>query len=290
MDYRTFEAKCKAILNKSGMNFTKKQKLIVEAIYHLKDGLTDGKIASHIMDTWQKTLFLGDVATTIKVLEQAHLLDTDNQRDYRLAFDSASPRADITCHKAKPTSVESEVVHSFVNGITDKNAIFDDVHQYFPDADKQYVEHIIDAYNLLIHSIKVSEAVKNLLSDVSFIDQNESLILSLAKLYFQADSIELENNENIVIRKEVLIPRLTDDQAPKINETDLIRKVLQKVKYDKLRDDDIIKLSELRKYQKYQELSALLLHAIDCRTSVKTLDDSEMTMGIFELKRFLETL
>jgi len=139
-----------------------------------------------------------------------------------------------------------------------------------------------DAYALLFESFRVSQEVKDLLKEKIFLEQNEGLVLELARLLFLADSIEIYDNE-IVVRKK--ISRI---EEPKIPVDDIIYRYLIKIKYDKLSDVDISKLNELQQYPSYLKLHQLLSRAIDQR--VKVIDvkhDTILKMSINELEVFL---
>lgn len=55
-----------------------------------------------------------------------------------------------------------------------------------------------DAYSLLLESSRVSQEIKDLISNQEFLDQNQNIIIDLARLLFLADSIEIYDNEIIV--------------------------------------------------------------------------------------------
>ena len=139
-----------------------------------------------------------------------------------------------------------------------------------------------DAYALLFESFRVSQEVKNLLMEKSFLEQNEGLILELARLLFLADSIEIENDE-IVVRKKV-----SRIEEPVIPIDDIIYRYLIKIKYDKLSDTDISKLNELQQYPSYILLHKFLSLAIDQRVRIENIEhDPSLKMSITELEAFL---
>jgi len=139
-----------------------------------------------------------------------------------------------------------------------------------------------DAYALLFESFKVSQEVKNLLKEKAFLEQNEGLVLELARLLFLADSIEIDEDE-IIVRKKV-----SRIEEPVIPVDDIIYRYLIKIKYDKLSDADISKLNELQQYPSYVLLHKLLSLAIDQRVKVKGVEtDTSLKMSINDLEVFL---
>lgn len=139
-----------------------------------------------------------------------------------------------------------------------------------------------DAYALLLESFRVSQEVKNLLNEKAFLEQNEGLILELARLLFLADSIDIENDE-IVVRKKV-----SRIEEPVIPVDDIIYRYLIKIKYDKLSGTDISKLNELQQYPSYIQLHKLLSLAIDQRVKIKQVEhDTSLKISIHELEVFL---
>jgi hypothetical protein len=143
-------------------------------------------------------------------------------------------------------------------------------------------EKFNDAYNLILSSIRVSEEVKNLLKEGLFLEENQGLVLDLAKLLFLVDSIEIENDE-IVARKKV--SRIKEPVIPIDN---IIYRYLLKIKYDKLYDTDILKLNELQQYPSYATLYKLLNLAIDQKVKIKqVLNDANFKMSISSLEVFL---
>lgn len=139
-----------------------------------------------------------------------------------------------------------------------------------------------DAYALLFESFLVSQEVKDLLKEKAFLEQNEGLVLELARLLFLADSIEIDDNE-IVVRKKV-----SRKKEPIIPVDDVIYRYLVKIKYDKLSDSDIIKLNELQQYPSYVQLHKLLSLSIDQKVKVKQIkNDTGLKMSINELEAFL---
>jgi len=139
-----------------------------------------------------------------------------------------------------------------------------------------------DAYALLFESFRVTQEVKDLLKEKAFLEQNENLVLELARLLFLADSVEIENDE-IVVRKKV-----SRIKEPVIPIDDIIYRYLIKIKYDKLSDTDISKLNELQQYPSYIQLHKLLSLAIDQRVKVKHVEhDTSLKMSINELEVFL---
>ncbi|WP_152184896.1 hypothetical protein [Sulfurimonas indica] len=140
-----------------------------------------------------------------------------------------------------------------------------------------------DAYALLFESFKVSQEVKNLLKEKGFLEQNQGIVLELARLLFLADAIEINNNE-IIARKT--ISRIKEPVIP-IN--DIIYRYLIKIKYDTLSEADILKLNELQQYPSYSRLYKLLTLAIDQTVQIKQIEnDNNFKLSIDELEVFLK--
>jgi len=140
-----------------------------------------------------------------------------------------------------------------------------------------------DAYSLLLESSRVSQEIKDLISNQEFLDQNQNIIIDLARLLFLADSIEIYDNE-IIVKKTV-----SKIQEPNIPVNDIIYRYLIKIKYDKLLENDISKLNELQQYPSYSRLYKLLTLAIDQTMQIKQIeDDSDFKLSIDELEVFLK--
>ena len=140
-----------------------------------------------------------------------------------------------------------------------------------------------DAYSLLLESSRVSQEIKDLISNQEFLDQNQNIIIELARLLFLADSIDIDNNE-IIVKKTV-----SKIQEPNIPVNDIIYRYLIKIKYDKLLENDILKLNELQQYPSYSRLYKLLTLAIDQTMQIKQIeDDNDFKLSIDELEVFLK--
>lgn len=140
-----------------------------------------------------------------------------------------------------------------------------------------------DAYSLLLKSSRVSQEIKDLISNQEFLDQNQNIIIELARLLFLADSINIDNNE-IIVKKTV-----SKIQEPNIPVNDIIYRYLIKIKYDKLLENDILKLNELQQYPSYSRLYKLLTLAIDQTMQIKQIeDDNDFKLSIDELEVFLK--
>jgi hypothetical protein len=139
-----------------------------------------------------------------------------------------------------------------------------------------------NALQLILNSSIVTDEVKELLRDTSFLEQNDGIIINLARLIFLADSISIGNNE-IVVRKSV-----TKQQEPKIDIENIIYRYLLKIKHDTIIDADISKLNELKQYKSYQKLYQLLNLAMDQKTKVKKVpNDNGLKMTLANLEMFL---
>ena len=140
-----------------------------------------------------------------------------------------------------------------------------------------------DAYSLLLESSRVSQEIKDLISNQEFLDQNQNIIIDLARLLFLADSIEIYDNE-IIVKKTV-----SKIQEPNIPVNDIIYRYLIKIKYDKLLENDILKLNELQQYPSYSRLYKLLTLAIDQTVQIKQIEnDNDFKLSIDELEVFLK--
>jgi len=140
-----------------------------------------------------------------------------------------------------------------------------------------------DAYSLLLESSRVSQEIKDLISNQEFLDQNQNIIIELARLLFLADSIDIDNNE-IIVKKTV-----SKIQEPNIPVNDIIYRYLIKIKYDKLLENDILKLNELQQYPSYSRLYKLLTLAIDQTMQIKQIeDDNDFKLSIDGLEVFLK--
>lgn len=290
-DVTEFIESCKTLLNKHGVYLTKKTKLILEQIYKQQKYFTPESIASHIMHSTKKEIPLKDIKTLFLVLEEEQLIIANSKNKYSFSHIQTNEKSQenelpSTTHR---NNIETSIVKAIKKYGNDYTAIIDFVQSSFTGIDSSIIIKHIDAYNLLLNSPKLDIMLKNMLQDISFIEQNPSVIISLAKLFFQADNIVLENDK-IIIKKEVQLPQSTvEENTPDIDEIALIRRVLQKIKYDRIKEQDIHKVNDLAKHQKYKSLSNTLMRAIDYQAAVKTLNDEEMKMNTQELKSFLDT-
>jgi len=140
-----------------------------------------------------------------------------------------------------------------------------------------------DAYSLLLESSRVSQEIKDLISNQEFLDKNQNIIIDLARLLFLADSIDIYDNE-IIVKKTV-----SKIQEPNIPVNDIIYRYLIKIKYDKLLENDISKLNELQRYPSYSRLYKLLTLAIDQTVQIKQIEnDNDFKLSIDELEVFLK--
>lgn len=78
-------------------------------------------------------------------------------------------------------------------------------------------------------------------------------------------------------------------QEPNIPVNNIIYKYLIKIKYDKLLENDILKLNELQQYPSYSRLYKLLTLAIDQTVQIKQIEnDNDFKLSIDELEVFLK--
>jgi len=142
-----------------------------------------------------------------------------------------------------------------------------------------------DACSLLLNSDMVSEDVKNLIKDSNFVEKNKQIVLNIAKLFFLADEIFLENGY-IVARKKIEINNKIEE--PKIDVKSVIKVVLTKIKYDTLNANDIEKINELKQFPSYKKLYNLLIKAIDQKGKIQKIkNDNKLNMSINQLENFL---
>ena len=280
---------CKPLLNKHGINLTRKFKFVLELLYRQKKDIFAEDIASCELPHNKKNVPLQDIKNFLSVLEEEHILKKANNNSYNLTVENRNVTYDNPIDETRVQHLEAFIVQKNKEYENDYNSILDAVQNTFPETKEAMILKNIDAYNLLLNSLKVDDTLKTLLKNVLFIDQNPSIILDLAKLFFQADTMTLIDDK-IVIKKEVCLPHIPhEENAPDINEVDLIRRLLQKIKYDRLNESDINKIIELGKYQKYKLLSSILMNAIDSQALIKTLGDQDMIMNMLDLEQFLET-
>lgn len=157
-----------------------------------------------------------------------------------------------------------------------------------PDVNEELVIRLIDAHHLLLASPKVDDEVKTLLEDSSFVNENSTVLISLAKMFFYADKIELIENE-IHIAKSLKIPeKLPEQQVPEIDVEKVISMILKKIKYGRLSEQNFEKIQELNDYDAYKPLHQLLTKAIERQVVIQKLKDDELAMSFDELKKFLD--
>ncbi|MBD3724024.1 MAG: hypothetical protein IE925_16600 [Rhodobacterales bacterium] len=151
--------------------------------------------------------------------------------------------------------------------------------------DSNIINNVIDSYLIVSQGSKVDKNIKNLINDISFIDENPSLLQDLAKIYFYCDEISFENNE-ISIRKKI-ITKNDEPEQPNIDIDKTIYIALQKIKYNKMDTYAINKISELGNYSKYVKLHSLLMKAIEYQEKIKKLDDNECKIDLETLENLL---
>lgn len=149
------------------------------------------------------------------------------------------------------------------------------------------INNVIDSFLIVSQGTKVHQNIKDLISDVSFIEENPSILQDLAKIYFYCDEIIFENNE-IIIKKKI-ITKNNELEQPNIDTDQTIFIALQKIKYNKMDINAITKISELGNYSKYVRLYYLLMQAIEYQEKIKKLDDSECKMNLETLENLLQS-
>lgn len=151
--------------------------------------------------------------------------------------------------------------------------------------DVNFINNVIDSYIILSQGSKINKNIKDLITDISVIDENPSILQDLAKIYFYCDEIYFENNE-IIIKKKV-ITKNDEIEQPNIDIEKTIYIALQKIKYNKMDTNAINKISELGNYPKYIKLHSLLMRAIEYQEKIKKLDDSECKINIEKLEELV---
>lgn len=165
----------------------------------------------------------------------------------------------------------------------------DDVYENLKDiagVTLKSIQNIIDAYSLLMRGNKVELELKNLINQERFIDQNPTFISSLSKIYFHADVIRLEG-DNVVVKKEILLPKIVENNIPEIKAEKVISQVLKKLKYDRFLPKDLESIQQIGSFREYRELHDLLINAIDQQYLIRQLRDEELAMDLTELKVYL---
>lgn len=148
------------------------------------------------------------------------------------------------------------------------------------------VENIIDGYLLLSKGNKLTEDVKSLINEESFIDQNPSVISHLSKIYFHADHIKLVDN-NIVAQTEISLPK-EEKNIPDIKAEKVIPQVLKKLKYNRFLPKDLESIQQIGKFSQYRDLYDLIIQAIDKQNLILKLSDDDLFMNFSQLKEYLD--
>ena len=151
--------------------------------------------------------------------------------------------------------------------------------------DSNIINNVIDSYLIVSQGSKVHQNIKDLINDISFIDENPSLLQDLAKIYFYCDEISFENNEISISKK--IITKNDESEQPNIDIDKTIYIALQKIKYNKMDTNAINKISELGNYSKYIKLHSLLMKAIEYQEKIKKLDDNECKIDLETLENLL---
>lgn len=181
-------------------------------------------------------------------------------------------------------SFEAKVIE-LINNNVDYENIYSQIKELYPTVEETSLFKLIHAYNLLNDSNNISSELKTYLSTPQFIKDNPALILSLAKLYFHADTISIQNGE-IVIRKEIVLPK---EKTLDIDEAKIISMVLKKIKFDRLSEKDLEKINELKEYKEHEKLYELLTKAIEYKYLIKHFNNSQLEMTKDELEKFMES-
>lgn len=153
--------------------------------------------------------------------------------------------------------------------------------------DSNIINNVIDSYLIVSQGSKVHQNIKDLICDVSFIEENPSILQDLAKIYFYCNEMIFENNE-IIIKKKI-ITKNDESEQPNIDIDKTIYIALQKIKYNKMDINAITKISELGNYSKYVKLYSLLMKAIEYQEKIKKLDDNECKIDLEALENLLQS-
>ncbi|MDN5063919.1 hypothetical protein [Aliarcobacter butzleri] len=153
--------------------------------------------------------------------------------------------------------------------------------------DSNIINNVIDSFLIVSQGSKVHQNIKNLINDVSFIEENPLILQDLAKIYFYCDEITFENNE-IIIKKKIITTN-DEPEQPNIDIDKTIYIALQKIKYNRMDMNAITKISELGNYSKYIKLHSLLMKAIEYQEKIKKLDDNECEINLEALESLLQS-
>lgn len=289
--YEAFMDQCKQSLNSNGINLAKNQKYIIQTMYELADGFSSASIHNEIMSTKGQNIPPDIIDKTLSFFKSDEIIDiryiNADETIYSIHSQS-NEHIDQKNLEGHLQYLEAYIVHAIETHRDNHEAIIPSLKNKFHDLNEMYVHKIIDAYSLLINSPKIDIQLKEFLHDINFIDKNPSLILTLAKLFFNADQIIIKDGK-VVISKEVVLPSVDERNTPDIDEKKVILQVLKKLKYNRLQMKDIEKINELGTYSRYKNLHSLLQKSIDRKALIAHLKDEQLHMSEDELKDFLES-
>ncbi len=271
--YEDFFNRCRQSLKKRDINFSKNQKTIIKTIYNASGNFTLLDFVKYVGSHFPSE----KIIDTLNSFAEDHIIfKVENEEELTYSKDDQTA--------INSMNFEAKVIE-LINNNLDYENIYLQIKELYPDIEKLSVFKLIHAYNLLNDSNNISSELKTHLSSPQFIKDNPALILSLAKLYFHADTISIQNGE-IVISKEIVLP---EEKTLEIDEAKIISMVLKKLKYDRLNDKDLGKINELKEYKEHVKLYELLTKAIEYKYLIKHFNDSQLEMTKDELEKFMES-
>ncbi len=270
--YEEFLNRCRQSLKKHGKSFSKNQKTIIKAIYNTTDNFSPTDFTKYVGTGFS----IDNVIDTLNNFEEDHIIfKVKNEKELTYNRDEQT---------ANPMNLEAKVIELINNNVNYEN-IYSQIKELYPTVEKAFLFKLIHAYNLLNNSNNISSELKTYLNTPQFINDNPELILSLAKIYFHADSISIQD-EKIVISREIVLP---EEKTLDIDELKIISVVLKKIKYDRLSENDLEKISELQEYKEHVKLYELLTKAIEYKYLIKNFNDTQLEMTKDELEKFMES-
>lgn len=270
--YEEFLNRCRESLKKHGKSFSKNQKTIIKTIYNTSGNVTLSDISKYVGTGFS----IDNIIDTLNGFEEDDIIfEVKDEKELTYNRDEQA---------ANPMNLEAKVIELINNNVNYEN-IYSQIKELYPAVEKSSLFKLMHAYNLLNDSNNIASELKSYLNTPQFINDNPELILSLAKLYFHADSISIQD-EKIVISREIVLP---EEKTLDIDEVKIISLVLRKIKHGLLTDKDLEKINELQEYKEHIKLYELLTRTIEYKYLIKQYDDSQLEMTKDELEKFLES-
>lgn len=302
--YENFILKCRESMNKNGLRITSKQKTLIKAIYSLDGNFTPSDISKYTgsgfsidkiieaLDRFVEDGIIFKVENENELTYSRVFNKNTNSKDFtskvsQNAYDKDSSTLIEQIDNVSPVdyvNFEAKVIE-LINQEVDYENIYSHIQESYSNVEELSISKLINAYNLLNEGFNISSELKNYLSNPQFIETNPTLIVSLAKLYFHADKIDILDGQ-IAIVKEIVLPTI-EEKTLDIDESKIISMVLKKIKYERLKDKDLEKINELKEYKEHEKLYELLIKAIESKYLLKQFDDSAFNMTKDELEKFL---